>query len=54
MPSVLLSLGKLFYRRRYNGAEKCKTKRVLAAIALQLLLRAYTATFSIMLPENGE
>ncbi|ESL07280.1 hypothetical protein TRSC58_05033 [Trypanosoma rangeli SC58] len=53
VPSVILTLAKLYYRRKKLGSERCRTKRVLAIIPLQMLLRAYIAGFSVMIPENS-
>ncbi|EAN85829.1 Present in the outer mitochondrial membrane proteome 31 [Trypanosoma cruzi] len=52
-PSVVLTLVKLYYRRRKLGSESCRTKRVLAMIPFQMFLRAYIAGFSVMIPENS-
>lgn len=52
VPSVVLSLVKLLARRRHVGAKNCRTKRVLFALGLQVILRAYMATFVTELPEN--
>lgn len=53
LPSVALSLAKLWRRRQTLGGERCRTKRVLAVLLLQVLLRAHLATFSVMIPESG-
>lgn len=52
IPSALLTIGKLVVRRRRVGAARCKTKRVLLTLLVQLILRAYLATFSVTLPET--
>ncbi|AAZ11927.1 uncharacterized protein TEOVI_000098800 [Trypanosoma equiperdum] len=54
MPSVALTLAKLWYRRRHLGTKKCCTTRVLLMLPLQILLRAYLSSFSVMIPECGE
>lgn len=51
-PSLILSIGKLLLRRRRVGAAQCRTKRVLGMLGLQVLLRAYMASFSVMIPEQ--
>ncbi|RNF14037.1 uncharacterized protein Tco025E_06005 [Trypanosoma conorhini] len=53
VPSVTLTLVKLYCRRRKLGSERCRTKRVLAMIPFQMLLRAYIAGFSVMIPESS-
>ncbi|KPA83303.1 putative mitochondrial hypothetical protein [Leptomonas pyrrhocoris] len=53
VPSVILTLGKLFLRRRRTGAARCRTKRVMGVLLAQILLRAYMSTFSVMIPEQG-
>lgn len=53
VPSVTLTVSKLISRRRRVGAETCRTKRVVGVLLLQVLLRAYMSSFSLMLPETG-
>ncbi|KPI84093.1 hypothetical protein ABL78_6849 [Leptomonas seymouri] len=53
VPSVILTLGKLILRRRRVGAAQCRTKRVVGMLLVQILLRAYMSTFSVMIPEQG-
>nr|CCC91074.1 conserved hypothetical protein [Trypanosoma congolense IL3000] len=54
VPAAVLTLAKVWYRRRRLGAQNCRTLRVLLMLPLQLFLRAYLSSFSIMLPETGE
>lgn len=55
LPSVALNLGKLFWRRRAFGAENCRTKRIMAMIGLQVVVRSFVASFSVNLPQiEGE
>lgn len=52
MPAVVLTLGKLFYRRYKYGKKSTKTLKVLGVLGGQLLIRAYLTSFSIMLPDS--
>ncbi|CCW61596.1 unnamed protein product [Phytomonas sp. EM1] len=50
VPSVILTVAKLVMRRRRIGA---RTGRVVLALLVQIVLRAYCSTFSVMIPETG-
>lgn len=52
VPSLILSVGKLMWRRRRLGTEQCRTKRVLGMLVCQVFVRAYMATISVMVPES--
>jgi hypothetical protein len=52
LPSIALTLGKLIARRRKIGAAKCRTKRVLGVLLLQVMLRAFTGSFTVQLPQS--
>ncbi|ORC90834.1 uncharacterized protein TM35_000072580 [Trypanosoma theileri] len=52
LPSVALTLAKLCWRRRTLGPTRTRTLRVLMMLPVQVMLRAYVATFSVMIPES--
>ncbi|CUF23750.1 Hypothetical protein, putative [Bodo saltans] len=52
LPSIALTIGKLIARRRKIGAAKCRTKRVLGMLFLQVVLRAFTGSFTVQLPQS--
>ncbi|KAH9579988.1 hypothetical protein LSM04_005650 [Trypanosoma melophagium] len=53
LPSVALTLAKLCWRRCKLGPTRTRTKRVLVMLLVQMLLRAYVSTFSVMIPETA-
>ncbi|KEG15623.1 hypothetical protein DQ04_00021210 [Trypanosoma grayi] len=53
LPSVVLTVTKLWYRRRLLGSVNCRTKRVLGMIPVQVFLRAFLSSFSLLIPESG-
>lgn len=52
IPSIALTIGKLIARRRRLGAAKCKTKRVLGMLLVHVLMRAFTGSFTVQLPQS--
>lgn len=52
VPSIILTVGKLIARRRRLGAAKCRTKRVLGVLFMHILLRAFTGSFTVQLPQS--
>lgn len=52
-PSVLLTLGKLMYRRLRYGSKSTNALRVLGVLGLQVLVRAFLSSFSILLPDSS-
>lgn len=52
IPSILLTVGKLTYRCFRRGRKEVKTLRVMGALLIQLFLRSYISSFSVMLPDS--
>lgn len=53
MPAVCLNVLKLIYRRYKFGPQQTKTFRVLGVIGIQVMVRAYLSSFSVILPDSG-
>lgn len=52
IPSIAVTLAKLVLRRRRVGAEKCRTKRVIAVALLHVFVRSFVASFCVQLPQT--
>lgn len=53
LPSAFLTLGKLAFRCFCRGRKEAIPTKVIGVVGIQLFLRAYISSFSVMLPDSS-